>query len=92
MAAQNDRGGGGGAAPTVQVVEGWSSYNDGFNFWHNPPDGCGVLSSIVADLAMAMARKFHGDHRRRSSIDRSCKLKTGTSKNREGNSNLFLCM
>jgi len=48
MAAQNDRGGGGGAAITVQVVEGWSSRNDGFNFWHNPPDGCRVLSSIVA--------------------------------------------
>jgi hypothetical protein len=92
MAAQNNRGGGGGAAPTVRVVEGWSSCNDGFNFWHNPPDGCGVLSSIVADSAMAMARKFHGDHRRRSSIDRSCKLKTGTSKNCKGNPNLFLRM
>ncbi len=43
MAAQNDCGGGGGAAPTVQVVEGWSSRNNGFNFWRNPPDGCGVI-------------------------------------------------
>ncbi len=92
MAAQNNRGSGGGAAPTVRVVEGWSSRNDGFNFWHNPPDGCGVLGSIVADSAMAMARKFHGDHQRRSSIDHSCKLKTGTSKNCEGNPNLFLRM
>ena len=92
MAAQNDRGGGGGAAPTVQVVKGWSSCNDGFNFWHNPPDGCRVLSSIVAALAMAMARKLHGDYQRRSSIDCLCKLKTRTSKNCEGNPNLFIRM
>jgi hypothetical protein len=42
LAAKNDRGGEGGAAPTMRVVEGWSSHNDGFNFWRNPPDGCGV--------------------------------------------------
>jgi len=40
VAAQNDRGGVGGAAPTVRVVEGWSLLNDGFNFRRNPPDGC----------------------------------------------------
>jgi hypothetical protein len=40
VAAQNDRGGVGGAAPTVRVVEGWSLLNDGFNFWRNPPNGC----------------------------------------------------
>ena len=43
VAARNDRGGGGGAAQTVRVVEGWSSRNDGFNFWRNLPDGCGVM-------------------------------------------------
>ena len=40
MAAQNDRGGRGGAAPTERVVEGWSPRNDGFNICRNPPSGC----------------------------------------------------
>ena len=48
LAAQNDRGGGGGAALTVRVVEGWSSRNDGFNFRRNSPNGCGVIGAGVS--------------------------------------------
>ncbi len=43
MVAKNERGGGGGAAPTVRMVEGWLFPNDGFNFRRNPPEGCGVM-------------------------------------------------
>ncbi len=58
MAAQNDRGGGGGATLTVRVVEGWSSRNDGFNFWQNPPDGCGVICVGVSGSG-GQADSFH---------------------------------
>ena len=27
----------------ARVIEGWSLPNDGFKFWHNPPDGCGDM-------------------------------------------------
>ena len=43
MAAQNDRGGGGGAAPTERVVEGWSPRNDGFNFCRHPPPSVAIF-------------------------------------------------
>ena len=45
---QNDRGGVGGAAPTVRVVEGWSLLNDGFNFWQNPPLVAKIWASASA--------------------------------------------
>ena len=44
VAAQNDHGSGGGAAPMVRMVKGWSSHNNGFNFRRNPP-GVGVGGS-----------------------------------------------
>ncbi len=43
VAAEYDRGGGGGAALMVRVVEGWLDPNGGFNFRLNRPSGCRVM-------------------------------------------------
>ncbi len=50
VAAEYDLGGGGGAAPMVLVIEGWSDPNGGFNFWLNRSSGCRVMGIGVSGL------------------------------------------
>ena len=47
VACVHHGGDGEGAAPMARVIEGWSLPNDGFKFWHNPPDGCGDMRVSV---------------------------------------------
>ncbi len=48
LAAQNNHGGGGDAAPMGLVVRGWPFPNDGSKFWKNRPSGCQVMGVASA--------------------------------------------